>query len=323
MYRCFLALVAVLVLALPVRAEPPAVATDIAPVQSLVARVMDGVGGPPAVLLRPGASPHHHAMRPSDAAALSRAALVVWIGPELTPWLGEAMEALAGNARSLALLSHPVTLRLPVREGLLFAADEGEGAHDHGHGHEHGHGHGHGHGDDHEGADPHVWLDPANARAWLPVIAEMLARLDPENATTYRRNAAEGAAEIAALEAAIAEQLAPLGQSGFVVAHDALQYFETRFSLFAAGAMTGVDDLPPGAARLNALRNAILTKEIGCALTEPQTGTRLTEAVFAGRAPRLGRVDLMGAGLEPGPALYPALLQGLAESVADCLAGGD
>ena len=52
----------------------PEVVASIAPVHSLVARVMQGVGEP-YLLLPPGASPHDHALRPSDAAALQRAAL--------------------------------------------------------------------------------------------------------------------------------------------------------------------------------------------------------------------------------------------------------
>ncbi len=41
----------------------PQVAADIAPVHSLVARVMAGVGAP-ALIVPPGASPHGHALRP-------------------------------------------------------------------------------------------------------------------------------------------------------------------------------------------------------------------------------------------------------------------
>ena len=44
-------------LAAPVAAEPPKVATDIAPVHSLAARVMQGVGTPD-LIVRPGASAH-------------------------------------------------------------------------------------------------------------------------------------------------------------------------------------------------------------------------------------------------------------------------
>ena len=47
-------------------AETPHVAADIAPVHSLVARVMDGVGTP-SLIIAPGASPHEYSLRPSEA----------------------------------------------------------------------------------------------------------------------------------------------------------------------------------------------------------------------------------------------------------------
>ena len=45
-------------------ADVPNVAVDIAPVHSLVARVMEGVGTP-HLIVQPGASPHEYNLRPS------------------------------------------------------------------------------------------------------------------------------------------------------------------------------------------------------------------------------------------------------------------
>lgn len=281
-------------------AQPPQVVTDIAPVQSLAARVMEGAGSP-SVILRPGESPHRRALRPSEAAALAGADLVLWIGPELMPWFESTLDRLAPDARQIALLDHADTLRRPVRDGALFAGEEAEDAHD--------------------GTDPHAWLDPANARAWLPLIAEALATLDPDNATLYRQNAKDGAAEIAALEDRIAVQLARFGSTGFLVSHDAFQYFEFRFGTFANGALSGSDDQPPSAARLKTLRDAVAEAGISCVLAEPQTDPRLLETVLPGSETRVARIDLMGSGLPAGAGLYPALIGGLAQTLADCLAG--
>ena len=60
-------------------ADAPNVAVDIAPVHSLVARVMEGVGAP-SLIVQPGASPHEYSLRPSEAAALQEADLVFWMG---------------------------------------------------------------------------------------------------------------------------------------------------------------------------------------------------------------------------------------------------
>ena len=70
----------------------PRVATDIPPVQSLAARVMQGVGKPESIL-PPGATPHSYSMRPSEAARLSEADIVFWVGEGLTSWFGDAVAA--------------------------------------------------------------------------------------------------------------------------------------------------------------------------------------------------------------------------------------
>ena len=82
--------------------EPPRVVVSFAPAHSLAARVMAGIGAP-ELLLRPGASPHFHAMRPSEAEALQRADVVFWVGAVLEPWLRGPLRALAPNARIVAL----------------------------------------------------------------------------------------------------------------------------------------------------------------------------------------------------------------------------
>lgn len=115
-------------------ADVPSVAVDIAPVHSLVARVMEGVGTPD-LIVQPGASPHEYSMRPSEAEALQNANLVFWIGEDLTPWMEDAVETLATNASVTTLLEADGTTLLDFREGALFEAhDHGDDDHD-----EHGH----------------------------------------------------------------------------------------------------------------------------------------------------------------------------------------
>ncbi len=129
-------------------ADVPNVAVDIAPVHSLVARVMDGVGEP-SLIVQPGASPHEYNLRPSEAAALQEADLVFWIGEDLTPWMENAVETLAGGAAVTTLLEADGTTLLDFREDALFEA------HDHGDDEDHDdHGH-EDHGDDHKDEHAH------------------------------------------------------------------------------------------------------------------------------------------------------------------------
>jgi zinc transport system substrate-binding protein len=126
-------------------ADVPQVAVDIAPVHSLVARVMDGVGEP-SLIVQPGGSPHEYSLRPSEAAALQDADIVVWVGEDLTPWMAGAVGTLAAEADVTTLLEVDGVTLLDFREGALFEAhSHDDGDHDH---EEHAEGEAHDH--DHE-----------------------------------------------------------------------------------------------------------------------------------------------------------------------------
>jgi zinc transport system substrate-binding protein len=333
----------------------PNVAVDIPPVHSLVARVMEGVGEP-SLIVQPGASPHGYSMRPSEAALLQSADVVVWVGEDLAPWLERSIETLGADAASLALLEVPGAVRLEFREGATFgehAHDHGddhdhdhaaeaddhdhdhdhaaEADHDHDHDHaaetaeaDHTHDHDHGaeaddHGHDHEGVDPHAWLDPVNARLWLDAIAGALSAADPANAGIYFANAAAGKAELDALITEIAADLAPLADQGFVVFHDAYHYFEARFGVEAAGAISISDAAAPSPARVSEIKGAIEAMNAACVFSEPQFEPALVETVTEGTNARTGVLDPLGAALPLGPALYPTLLRNLRDGLVDCL----
>ena len=282
-------------------AEAPAVIADIAPVHSLVARAMEGVGEP-ALLLPPGASPHDHALRPSEARALARAEMVVLVDEGLAPQVLRAADQLAPDADRLVLAAVPATVTLPAREDPLLESHD-PADHDHG---------GHDHGD----TDPHMWLDPENGRAWLGAIAEALAALDPPNARAYRANAEAGRAELAALETEIDAALEPFRGARYVVLHDAFQYFEARFDVPATAALSVGDASDPGPARLRAIRDAVAAEGVDCAFAEPQLDPGLL-AVVAEGVPT-ARLDPIGASIDPGPELYPSLLRDLAAAMTGC-----
>ena len=274
-------LVALSLIAGPALAEaPPRIVVDVAPLQALVAAVAGDLAEP-ALLLPPGASPHHFAFRPSDARALSEADLVFWVGPALTPELAQPLATLAPGATRVEMLATSGWERRPRREGPLFAADA----------------------PDDSTLDPHAWMDPAVGRAWIATIAAALAEADPENAERYRRNAAAAAADLTALEAEIAARLAPVAGQPFLLAHDALQYFDARFGLTAVGALLPPDGASVGPARAAALREAVATEAISCLLTDPETDPRWIALIAEGRENphRFGRPRRPRPGARSGP----------------------
>jgi zinc transport system substrate-binding protein len=301
------------------RAEP-VVITSIKPVHSLVAAVMDGVGQP-ELLIKGAASPHGYQMKPSQAADLQNADVVFWIGHELEAFLEKPLETIATGAQSVPLIDANGVEKLEPREGGAFEHHdhhhEGEAHEDEAHeghaGEEHAHEHGH------EEIDPHVWLDPENAKAFVTQIVSVLSAADPANAETYAKN---GEAETAKLDALIAEvndTLAPVQGRSFIVFHDAYHYFENRFGMEAAGSITINPELAPGAERLSEIQTKLKSLDAACVFSEPQFEPKVVSVAIEGSNARPGVLDPIGANLEDGPDLYFELLRNLATSMRDCL----
>ena len=284
-------------------AEVPNVSVDIAPLHSLVASVMNGVGVP-NLIIPSSSSPHDHQLRPSEAKAMQDANLVFWMGEELTPWMENAVETLSSNASVTTLLKNDATSLLEFREGALFEA----------HGHDDDEHDEHGHGSH----DPHAWLSPINAKAWLDVIAAQLSSYDPENAGTYFTNAASTKSEIEMMIAEINLTLDPIRGGKFIVFHDAYQYFENDFDFRASGAISIGDASDPSPARIAKIQKRIRDEEINCVLAEPQFKANLVQTVMEGSQANTNVIDPLGVGLKPGVSLYNKLIKNMAQSLADC-----
>ncbi|MGB0903708.1 MAG: zinc ABC transporter substrate-binding protein, partial [Mangrovicoccus sp.] len=162
---------------------------------------------------------------------------------------------------------------------------------------------------EHEGEiDPHLWLDPANAQIWLPVIAEQIASLDPDHADQYRANAAAAVAQIDALTAEIDSIVAPLRQYGYYVGHDAYHYFETRFDIYATGAVALSDARMPGPRRIAELQAAVSEAEVRCMFVEPQVPDRMAGRLAQETGITMAVIDPIGIDHQLGADLYGKML---------------
>ena len=287
-------------------ADIPKVVVDIAPTYSLVAQVMKGIGQP-NLLVKLGASPHEHAMRPSDAKSLESANLIFWVSRYLTPWLDNVMPALVKNAEVVELLKTKNTTVLPYRKGATFDLQSFEHGNDEGH-----------ENHNHEGIDPHGWLSPKNSIGWLYIIAEKLSDIDPNNAESYLENADRGRIKI---EKAISETEVLLKQfrdTRFVVFHDAYQYFEDYFKVLATGAVSMSDASAPGPARISEIRKTIDELNVTCVFSEPQFNPALLDSAIGGTNAKAAIIDPLGSQLLLDADFYPKLLKTIGESIASC-----
>ena len=310
-----------------VMADVPNVAADIAPVHSLVSRVMDGIGAPKLVV-QSGASPHGYRLRPSEAKALQDADLVFWMGEELTPWLDGALKTLASKASITTLMDQEGVILHDFRESVLFEAhdhsdhndEKDHDDHDDDKDHDdHDDDKDHDDHDDHGGHDPHSWLSPENAKLWLNIIASKLSVSDPENAATYFMNAAAGQTEIEEMITEVSATLKPVQGGKFVVFHDAYQYFENDFDFYASGAISLSDASDPSPARVAKIQKRIRDEGIQCVLAEPQFKRGLVATVLEGSEATASVIDPLGADLKTGPKLYTQLIINMSKKLRNCL----
>ena len=301
-------------------ANIPKVVTDIPITHSLVTRVMAGIGMPDLIVDR-GASPHEYSLRPSNAASLEAADLVFWISNGLTPWLDDALNTLARNAKVIELMDAKGATVLSFREGATFEP------HSHQHKqHEDGHDEDKhdedGHDEDEHATgnvDPHGWLDPYNGRIWLDVIATALSKIDPTNSDIYFANATQAKADIDTVISELEATLAEFRGTNFIVYHDAYQYFEKRFDVLAAGSISLGDVSDPSPARIAEVRKKVEELGIICVFSEPQFNSELVRTVTDGVSVKTRVIDSLGTQFTLGPDFYLNVLRGIAQSMASCL----
>ena len=300
------------------------VVASIKPVHSLVSSVMAGVGEP-HLIIRSAVSPHTFSLRPSDSMVLENAR-VVFLVDELIefPLIGP-VNTLAHDARVVMLSGAKGLVHRPLREGGAFEAHD-HGADEH-HGHHEGEEHSdeeetHGH-EEHGAFDPHIWLDPVNAKAMASMIASTLSEADPANAETYAANAEALSQRLEDLTAEIAAEMESVRDRPFVVFHDAYRHFEDRFGLRAVGSVVISVDQSPGVRRIMELRDKVHELGAVCVFAEVQFESRLVDTIIEGTSARTGFLDPIGATGEAGPEAYFDLIRNMAASFKSCLAPAD
>ncbi|WP_075533725.1 zinc ABC transporter substrate-binding protein ZnuA [Candidatus Pelagibacter communis] len=309
------------------------VVASIKPIHSLVSYVMDGVGKPD-VIVDGYNSPHGFSLKPSHAKMIENADLIIWVGEDLEAFLEKPLDTIAKRAVNVEIMDLSGVKKLKFREKNIFESHD-----DHGHGHkekkhdDHGHGHkekkhdDHGHKkakhDDHghEGHahgehDPHVWLDPMNAKVIIKEIEKQLVKLDPDNSSKYKANSKKAQSELDNLTKNIKRDLK--GNLRFVVFHDAYQYFENRFGIKVLGALTVNPDVLPGAEQLSEIREVIEHEKVNCLFSEPQFNPAIIKSIAKDTKIKTGVLDPLGATLDKGKGMYSELLQSMYASFKGC-----
>jgi len=315
----------------PVNADVKVVAS-IKPLHSLASYLMDGVGKPDLIVEGYG-SPHGFSMKPSHAKILQNADLIFWVGEDLEIFLEKPLSSIAKKAEKIELMEIKGLNVLKFRERNIFDKHDHDDHDDHGkkeddhddHEHDdHDKKEEHADNDDHDGHeghahgeyDPHIWLDPMNAKVILNEMVEHLIENDAKNASKYKSNLKNAFKDIDKLTADVKADLSKSTAS--IVFHDAYQYFEERFDINILGAFTVNTDVMPGAEQLSEIREIIEHDKVSCIFSEPQFNPDIINAVAKDMDIKTGILDPLGATLNPGKNLYFDLIRNMSDSFKGC-----
>jgi ABC-type Zn uptake system ZnuABC Zn-binding protein ZnuA len=277
-------------------AEVRAVATT-----THVADLVRNVGGERVSvesILSTDADPHDYDPRPSDAAELADADVVVKSGGDLDEWLDELVERAGGDATEVTLLDSVRTI---------------EGGHDHA-----------GDGE----LDPHWWQDPRNAILAVAAVRKALVETDPGGRDGYERRAAAYTEELRRLDAEVERCIArvPPDKRKLVTTHDSLGYFAERYGVTVIGAVIPSlsTQAQPSAKDVDELVEQIEDEGVEAIFPEAAVSQRLEEAISRESGAEVGEelwTDSLGAD-GSGAETYVRAMRANASALARGMSGG-
>jgi len=235
------------------------IAADIVPMADFC-RAVGGELVEVETLVPPGASPHAYELTTGQMRFLADADMMVTVGLGLTPWAEEVFSKVDNPD----LVTVAAGEAIPLME-LIPAASHAEKV-----------------GEGYSGEviyDPHVWLDPNLVKYITAAICDSLIRVDPENASTYRENAAVYEEELSQLDTEIRDGLVDLDNREFIAFHSSWTYFAARYGLDQVGIIEEQPGKEPSAGEIAELVDMVASRGVRVVFAEPQFSTRAAEAV--------------------------------------------
>jgi zinc transport system substrate-binding protein len=302
----------------PVLADQLRVVVDIPPVHGIVEGVL-GSNASITTLISRSIDPHNYTMKPSHAAALSEADLIVLIGESLTPSLAEKLPALASNAQIIELAEVSNVHLIAYEDAHEDHEDDDDHQDDHAdekeqNEHEHDEHHDDEHDShDHSGINPHMWLDIDNADVWAHAIAKSASELSTALTSDINANLAAFEQALIGLES----EMQTLTAKPYSVSHDAFGYLEESFGIDHPQAVTNGMGLRPSPSDMANLRAQIEATPPACMIIDPNDHTALAYALAEEYSIKTVEFSQLGEIVE-GENAYLILMQGAVTAFKTC-----
>ncbi len=238
----------------PAPSGKPLVITSVYPIYELT-RQIAGDAAEVVALVPPGVEPHDWEPAPQDLARIKRAAMFVYNGAGLEPWVDKLAGEIRASSVPLVRASDGIAL-VSAEPARVAGADPGQAP-----------------------PDPHVWLDPVLAESMVVTIAAALERADPAHAASYRDNAAALAARLRALHQSYAKGLERCARREIVASHAAFTYLARRYGLTVVSIAGVAPEAEPTPAQLAAIVRFARDRKVQYIFSETLVGSRLAETL--------------------------------------------
>lgn len=239
---------------------------------SVISDLAKNVGGDKialTTLVGPDGDAHVYEPKPSDAAAVAGADVVLVNGLHFEGFLPRLVEASATKAPIIELTKGVEPLK------------NAEEDHDHAAGETHKHEGEEAGGHDHGAYDPHAFQSISNAKIYVKNIADAFCTADAANCGSYRTNAADYTRKLDETEADVKAAIASIPENKRLVitSHDAFGYFQHEYGLNFLAPEGISTDSEASAADIVALIKQIKEDKASAIFVENITNPRLIEQI--------------------------------------------
>jgi zinc/manganese transport system substrate-binding protein len=232
-------------------------------------------------LVGPNGDSHVYEPKPSDAAALAKADVVLVNGLGFEGFLPRLVEA-SGTKATIVELTKGVE-PLKAQEEEEGHAEAGAEHHDHG------------------AFDPHAFQSIANAKIYVKNIVDAFCSADKANCDTFKKNGADYTKKLDQTEIDVKAGIASIPESKrlIITSHDAFGYFEHAYGLKFLAPEGLSTDAEPSAADVVALIKQVKEDKASAIFVENITNPRLIEQIASETKLKVGGTLFSDALSEP------------------------
>lgn len=224
-----------------------------------------------------GTEPHDWEPSTKDITRMEQTDVFIYNGAGMEHWVSDVLAGLSNKKLISVEASQGVSLLRSAEEEDGLDHEAAHADEDEEDSHEHAHDHAHEHGE----YDPHVWLDPMNAKQEMKNICEAFSEADPEHGADYQANYEKWAKQIDKLDETYQTTLENLSERNIVVAHEAYGYLCRRYNLTQVSIEGMSPDSEPDPGRMADIIDFVRANNVRAIFFEELSGSRTAETVAA------------------------------------------